>query len=58
MFRWFSDGGYHADVVALRTRYPELRLRTLEGWLREEGWENRRTITAKRDTIGRPLTQT
>ena len=56
MFRWFNESGYQADVEGLRTRYPELGLQTLEDWLREEGWENRRTITVKRDKIGRPLT--
>lgn len=56
MFRWFNDGGYQADVDGLRARYPELALRTLEAWLREEGWENKRTITVKRDKLGRPLT--
>jgi uncharacterized protein YbjT (DUF2867 family) len=57
MFRWFNDSGYQADVQGLRTRYPELGLRTLEDWLREEGWGNKRRITVKRDKIGRPLTQ-
>jgi uncharacterized protein YbjT (DUF2867 family) len=57
MFRWFNDSGYHADVKGLRACYPELGVRTLEDWLREEGWENRRTITIKRDKIGRALTQ-
>jgi uncharacterized protein YbjT (DUF2867 family) len=56
MFRWFNDSGYQADVDGLRRRYPELHLRTLEDWLREEGWENRRTIAIKRDKIGRPVT--
>jgi uncharacterized protein YbjT (DUF2867 family) len=54
MFRWFNAGGYQADVEGLRRQYPELALRTLEDWLREEGWENKRTITIKRDKIGRP----
>jgi hypothetical protein len=55
MFRWFNQGGYQADVTGLRQSYPELQLRTLEDWLREEGWEGKRTITVKRDKIGRPL---
>jgi hypothetical protein len=55
MFRWFNEGGYQADVEDLRRRYPELKLRTLEEWLREEGWENKRTIGVKRDKLGRPL---
>jgi hypothetical protein len=44
-----------ADVAGLRASYPERRLRTVEDWLREKGWENKRTITVKRDKIGRPL---
>ncbi len=55
MFRWFNNSGYQADVEGLRERYPELRLRTLEDWLREDGWENKQAITIKRDKIGRPL---
>jgi hypothetical protein len=58
MFRWFNACGYQADVEGLRTHYPELGLRTLEDWQREEGWENRRTITVKRDKIGRAVAQT
>jgi uncharacterized protein YbjT (DUF2867 family) len=30
MFRWFNQSGYQADVDDLRTRYPQLGLRTLE----------------------------
>ena len=55
MFRWFNAGGFQADVPALRRDYPQLRLRTLEDWLREEGWAGRRAVTARRDKIGRPL---
>ena len=57
MFRWFNDSGFQADTDGLRARYPELELRTLEDWLREDGWANRRTIGVKRDKLGRPLTQ-
>ena len=55
MFRWFNAGGFQADITALRRDYPQLRLRTLEDWLREEGWTGRRAITVMRDKIGRPL---
>ena len=41
MFRWFNQGGYHADIVGLRKQYPEIHLHTLEEWLREEGWQRR-----------------
>lgn len=55
MFRWFNAGGFQADVAALRRDYSQLRLRTLEDWLREEGWAGKRAVTVKRDKIGRPL---
>jgi uncharacterized protein YbjT (DUF2867 family) len=38
MFRWFNDSGFKADIPELRRRYPEVRLRSLEEWLRDEGW--------------------
>jgi len=41
MFRWFNDAGYQANIAELRRRYPEIRLHTLEEWLREEGWHKR-----------------
>ena len=41
MFRWFNDAGYQANISDLRRRYPEVRLHTLEEWLREEGWHKR-----------------
>jgi uncharacterized protein YbjT (DUF2867 family) len=41
MFRWFNMAGYKADIAALRRRYPEIHLHTLEEWLREDGWDKR-----------------
>jgi uncharacterized protein YbjT (DUF2867 family) len=41
MFRWFNEAGFKADIAALRRRYPEVHLHTLEEWLREEGWHKR-----------------
>jgi uncharacterized protein YbjT (DUF2867 family) len=38
MFRFFNDRGYDAGIPTLRKIYPGLR--TLEQWLRENGWEN------------------
>jgi len=38
-FHWLNTGGYDADVPELRRRYPELKLKTLEQWLYEEGWD-------------------
>jgi uncharacterized protein YbjT (DUF2867 family) len=58
MFRWFNQGGFQADITALRRDYPQLRLRTLEDWLREEGWAGRRAVTVPRDKIGRPVPDT
>lgn len=41
MFRWFNEAGYKADIPGLRRAYPEVRLQTLEEWLRNEGWHKR-----------------
>jgi len=41
MFRWFNQVGFKADIPALRRRYPEIHLQTLEEWLRAEGWHKR-----------------
>ncbi len=38
MYEWFNDVGYEADILALRSEYPELT--TLEQYLRGHGWEN------------------
>jgi hypothetical protein len=58
VFHRFNDSGYQADVKGLRARYPELQLRTLEDWLREEGCEGKREMTVRRDKLGCALTQT
>lgn len=42
MFNWFNDAGFRADIGALRHRYPERRLQTLEQWLYNEGWHKAR----------------
>jgi uncharacterized protein YbjT (DUF2867 family) len=41
MFRWFNEAGFKADIAALRRRYPEVHLHTLQEWLRVEGWNKR-----------------
>jgi uncharacterized protein YbjT (DUF2867 family) len=41
MFDWFNREGFKADIAGLRKRFPEVRLRTLEEWLRDEGWHKR-----------------
>ena len=38
MFQFFNAQGYDADIPALRKMYPGLK--TLERYLRENGWEN------------------
>jgi len=41
MFHWFNTKGYRANILELRSRYPEVHLHTLEEWLREDGWDKR-----------------
>jgi uncharacterized protein YbjT (DUF2867 family) len=41
MSRWFNNGGFNANVAELRRKYVEVHLRTLEEWLREDGWDKR-----------------
>ena len=41
MFRWFNQEGLKTDIRELRRRYPEVRLQTLEQWVRSEGWDKR-----------------
>jgi uncharacterized protein YbjT (DUF2867 family) len=41
MFHWFNSKGYRANIPELRRRYPEVRLHSLEDWLREDGWDKR-----------------
>jgi uncharacterized protein YbjT (DUF2867 family) len=41
MFNWFNKEGFRANIPELRRKYPEVRLHTLEEWLREEGWDKR-----------------
>ena len=41
MFRWFNNQGFQANIPELRRKYPEVRLHSLEEWLREDGWDKR-----------------
>jgi hypothetical protein len=41
MFHWFNHAGFKADIDELRRRFPEVHLRSLEEWLRDEGWHKR-----------------
>ena len=36
MYEWFNDVGYEADLLSLRSEYPELT--DLERYLRDHGW--------------------
>jgi uncharacterized protein YbjT (DUF2867 family) len=55
MFAWLNKSGFQADIPALRRDYPEIPLTSLEEWLRREGWEEKRKITMKHDSMGRPI---
>src|SRR5262249_44165843 len=55
MFAWLNKSGFQADIPALRRDYPAVPLTSLEEWLRREGWEGRRQITVRRDSMGRPI---
>jgi uncharacterized protein YbjT (DUF2867 family) len=37
MFEWFDQVGYDADVVGLRTLYPEVRWHRFSEWVSEQG---------------------
>jgi len=41
MFQWFNEKGFNANIAQLHKKYPEVRLRTLEQWLYDEGWHKR-----------------
>jgi uncharacterized protein YbjT (DUF2867 family) len=38
MFEWFDRVGYDADVVGLRSLYPEVDWHRFSGWAREQRW--------------------
>ena len=38
MFDWFDSVGYDADVVGLRSLYPEVKWHRFSDWAREERW--------------------
>ena len=41
MFRWLNRDGFQANIPELRRKYPEVRLHSLEEWLRQDGWDKR-----------------
>jgi uncharacterized protein YbjT (DUF2867 family) len=55
MFKWLDKCGFQADIPALRKDYPEITLTSLEEWLIREGWQGKRKVLLKRDSMGRPL---
>jgi len=38
MFEWFDRVGYDADIVGLRTLYPEVDWHSFSDWAREQDW--------------------
>jgi hypothetical protein len=38
MFEWFDRVGYDADVVGLRSLYPEVDWHRFNTWVREQEW--------------------
>ena len=37
-FRWLADTGFHADILQLRTRYPEIGWHSLKQWAATHDW--------------------
>ena len=51
MYEWFDRVGYDADVVGLRSLYPEVNWHRFSDWAREQRWLWAETRTAgRRDT--------
>ena len=50
MFKFFDGQGYDADIPALRKMYPQLK--TLERFLRENGWEHAQPTAEKQNSWG------
>ncbi len=48
MFEWFDHVGYDADVVGLRSLYPEVNWHRFSVWAREQRWLWAETRTAGR----------
>src|SRR5258706_1161193 len=48
MFEWFDHVGYDADVVGLRSLYPEVSWHRFSDWAREQRWLWAETRTAGR----------
>src|SRR5262249_41182582 len=44
MFRWFNEAGFRANIPALKRRFPEVCLLSLEEWLTQEGWHKRARV--------------
>jgi uncharacterized protein YbjT (DUF2867 family) len=42
MFEWFDRVGYDADVVGLRSLYPEVDWHSFSTWAREQSWSDAR----------------
>jgi uncharacterized protein YbjT (DUF2867 family) len=46
MFEWFDRVGYDADVVGLRSLYPEVDWHRFSSWAREQDWPSAETQIA------------
>jgi len=46
MFEWFDRVGYDADVVGLRSFYPEVEWHRFSTWAREQSWSRTETRIA------------
>ena len=43
MFRWINKVGYDVDILALKSKYPEVKPTSLEEWLLHDGWDKMKT---------------
>lgn len=39
MYEWFTEVGFHADILTLRHEYPEVTWHTFEEWTRGRDWD-------------------
>jgi len=49
MVLFFETKGYHADITALKKKFPELR--TFDDWLKENGWDKKEFPQSNKCTI-------
>jgi len=49
MVLFFETKGYHADITALKKKFPSLR--TFDDWLKENGWDKKQFPLSRKCTI-------